>query len=337
MTTNPRILPPSPERSGPPGPRAVAIVAFDGVQLLDVAGPLQVLTSVNDLLAERGAPPAYRAATVSVRGGPVTSSAGLGLVTARLPRASRPVDTLVVAGGFGVHAAARDAALVRWIARRAASARRTASVCTGAFLPAVAGLLDGRRATTHWQHAARLADECPAATIDPEPIFVEDGPVWTSAGVTAGIDMTLALVERDVGRELALGVARRLVVYLKRPGGQGQFSAALASQGSARFADLHEWMRAHPDADLRVPALAARACMGERTFARTFAAETGTTPAKAVERVRVDAARAALEGGAPVARVARDCGFGSAETLRRAFLRRTGTGPDEYRRRFAGP
>lgn len=323
MTNDPPILP-------------VELVVFETVQLLDVAGPLQVLCSCNELLVERGERPAYAPRTLSRRGGAVRSSSGLALDTEPLSGARRRLDTLLVAGGHGVHEAARDGALVDWIARRAGRARRTCSVCTGAFLLAAAGLLDGRRATTHWQHGDRLAAEHPGIDVDCEPIFVEDGPVWTSAGVAAGMDMTLALVERDRGRELALAVARRLVVYLKRPGGQGQFSAALAAQGSARFAALHEWVRGHLDADLRVPALAARAGMSERNFARAYVAETGTTPAAAIERLRVEAARRALEGGAPLGRAAAAAGFGSVETLRRGFLRTLGIGPGEYRRRFAG-
>ena len=334
MSTPPSTATP-PTATNAPAPRPVEIVAFEGVQLLDVAGPLQVLTSCNDLLGERGEPPAYAAEVVSGAGGGVCSSAGLEIVTARFFGRSRSIDTLIVAGGFGVHEAALDGQLVRRIATRSRRARRTASVCTGAFLLAAAGRLDGRCATTHWDHAERLARCFPAVRVDAEPIYVEDGDVWTSAGVTAGIDMTLALVERDVGRELALAVARRLVVYLKRPGGQRQFSAALASQRSARFAALHDWMRARPAADLSVAALAAHVHMSERTFARAFAADTGTTPAKAVEAVRVETARTALEGDGALKRVARDCGFGSVETMRRAFLRTVGVGPDEYRRRFA--
>lgn len=323
MTNFPPILP-------------VELVVFDGVQLLDVAGPLQVLSSCNDLLSERGERLAYAPRVLSLPGGSVRSSSGLALDSEPLSSPRRPVDTLLVAGGFGVHAAARERALVDWIARRAGRARRVGSVCTGAFLLAEAGLLEGRRATTHWQHGARLAAEHPGIDVDCEPIFVEDGAVWTSAGVTAGMDMTLALVERDLGRELALAVARRLVVYMKRPGGQSQFSAALAAQESARFAELHEWVREHLDADLRVPALATRAGMSERNFARLYVAETGVTPAVMVERFRVEAARRALEGGAPLERAATAAGFGSTETLRKGFLRTVGIGPGEYRRRFSG-
>ena len=212
---------------------------------------------------------------------------------------------------------------------------RPASVCTGAFLLAAAGLLDGRRAATHWAECERLARRHPRVRVESDPIFVEDEGVWTSAGVTAGIDLALALMERDVGRATALAVARRLVVFLKRPGGQAQFSAALALQASGSFEELHAWMREHPSADLRVPALAARAGLSERTFARRYAAETGLTPARAVERVRVEAARAALGGPASLKVVARGCGFGSEETMRRGFLRVIGVGPSEYRRRFA--
>ena len=332
MTKEPRILPIA---TTPPCPRTVEILACEQLQILDVTGPLQVLSSCNDLLYESGDAPAYAATVVSAAGGSARSSAGLEIATDKLPSATRPLDTLIVAGGLGVHDASLDTTLIRWITRRAGKARRTASVCTGAFLLAAAGLLDGRDATTHWNYTRRLAREHPAVQVDPDPIYIKDGDVWTSAGVTAGIDMTLALVEQDVGRELALAVARRLVVYLKRPGGQGQFSAALASQGSTRFADLQSWMQACPSGNLSIVALAARCHMSERTFARAFTAETGTTPAKAVEAIRVEAARAALEGSESIKVIARDCGFGSAETMRRAFLRAMGIGPDAYRRRFS--
>ncbi len=216
--------------------------------------------------------------------------------------------------------------------------RRVASVCTGAFVLAAAGLLDGRRATTHWGWCDELQRRHPAVTVERDPIFVVDGALRTSAGVTAGMDLALALVEEDLGPRVALDVARWLVVFVKRPGGQAQFSAQLAAQAADRapLRDLQAWMADHLDADLSVPALAARACMSERHFARAFKAETGMTPAAHVEALRVERARLALEAGAtPIDAVARRCGFGTVETLRRAFARRLGVSPSAYRNRFA--
>ena len=331
-------------RFPPIGPaRLVEVLAFPGVQLLDVAGPLQVFASANDLAREAGAAPPYAPRVVAAEGAPVVASAGLGLVAAPLPDPEgAEVDTLVVAGGFGTYAAAEDAALIAWLRARAARARRIASVCTGAFLLGAAGLLDGRRAVTHWTRCAALARRFPAAHVEADPIFIQDGPVWTSAGITAGIDLALALLERDLGHAAALAVARHLVVFLKRPGGQAQFSAALSLQhahggGAGRFAALHAWTADHLAADLSLPALAARAGMSERSFVRHHRAETGTTPARAVERLRVEAARGLLVDAPrlPAKRVAARCGFGSEETMRRAFLRVLATTPQGYRERFA--
>ncbi len=246
----------------------------------------------------------------------------------------------MAAGGPGVMAAAGDPALIGWLGARAASARRVASVCTGAFLLAACGLLDGRRATTHWSFCAELAERHPAVHVEPDPIFLNDGPVWTSAGVTAGIDLALALVEQDLGRTVALAVARYLVVFLKRPGGQAQFSAALSLQAAdERFGDLHEWMASRLGGDLSLPSLARKAGMSERSFSRRYLEATGTTPARAVERLRVDAARRLLsESRQPVSRIAARCGFGSEETMRRSFLRLLAVAPQNYRTRFgAGP
>jgi transcriptional regulator GlxA family with amidase domain len=228
--------------------------------------------------------------------------------------------------------------LVAHIRRWSGRARRTCSVCTGAFLLAAAGLLDGRRAATHWAACRELQKRYPAVRVEPDPIFVQDGAIWTSAGVTAGIDLTLALIEADLGHAVAMRVARRLVVFLKRPGGQSQFSAPLSAQVAADDAlgALHGWMAENLDTDLRVERLAARAGMSPRTFARIYTATLGTTPAKTVERLRVEAARRALENdGAPVKLIAHRCGFGDEERMRRAFVRRLGISPSDYRARFA--
>ncbi|HUB94874.1 MAG TPA: helix-turn-helix domain-containing protein, partial [Stellaceae bacterium] len=229
-----------------------------------------------------------------------------------------------------------DAALLGWVRGRAGHARRVASVCTGAFFLAAAGLLDGRRAATHWFHCAELARRYPAIQVEPDPIFVRDGAVWTSAGVTAAIDLALALVEEDAGRALALAVARHLVMFLKRPGGQAQFSATLSLQGAEdRFGDLHGWMAGRLGGDLSLPALAQKAGMSERSFCRHYAKATGVTPARAVERLRVEAARRLLaDTRLPVKRIAERCGFGSEETLRRSFYRQLAATPQDYRARF---
>ncbi|UQN69879.1 GlxA family transcriptional regulator [Burkholderia multivorans] len=317
-------------------PRPILILAFPRAQLLDVSGPLQVFASVNELALERGRPAPYVPRIVAADAGPVETSSGVAVVADSLRSAARGIDTLIVAGGKGVHAASRDARLVRWVRRQAARARRVASVCTGAFLLAEAGLLDGRRAVTHWTRCDELAARYPNVRVEADPIFIREGALWTSAGVTAGIDLALALVEEDLGRAVALDVARELVVFLKRPGGQAQFSAMLAMQRTDdRFGELHAWIAEHLSADLSVPALAERARMSERSFVRHYRASTGRTPARAVEQIRVEAAQRLLgETGWPVKRIAARCGFGSEETLRRSFVRVLGVSPQEYRERF---
>jgi transcriptional regulator GlxA family with amidase domain len=322
-----------------PTPRDIAILAYQGVQSLDVTGPLEVFGGAQ-LLLEAGASirRGYRTQVLSPDGAPVVTSSGLTIVPhADLNHAPRAIDTLIVAGGAGAQRASADRALLDWIAARAQDTRRVASVCTGAFLLAAAGVLDGRRATTHWAAAAELARSYPRVSVDPEPIFVRDGEVWTSAGVTAGMDLALAMVEEDLDRDAALTIARHLVLFLRRPGNQSQFSATLATRAPAR-AGLREVQRyavEHLAADLSVEALAALAHMSPRHFARSFRAEVGLTPARYVERLRLEAARRRLEEGTePVAAVASTCGFGTAETMRRAFLRALGVGPAEYRRRF---
>ena len=265
----------------------------------------------------------------------VRTATGLVLETALLPQADAALDTLIVAGGRGVNAACEDAALVDWVIRRSANARRTASVCSGAFLLAAAGLLDGRKAVTHWDRCDEFARRFPAVKLDPDPIFIRDGDVWTSAGVTAGIDLALSFVEADLGRRMALAVARELVVFLKRPGGQAQFSATLKlQQGDERFERLHGWIADNLRSDLSLATLAAQANMSSRSFSRHYRQATGRTPARAIEEIRTEAARRLLEQGLSVSQVSRRCGFGSEETMRRGFLRIVGTGPRAYRERF---
>ncbi|MGH2713489.1 MAG: GlxA family transcriptional regulator [Thermoleophilaceae bacterium] len=313
--------------------RRVVILAFPGVQTLDVHGPAEVFFTATALARTRG----YAVEVVAGQAGPVPTSS-VALHPDRTVEDCRGrIDTLLVAGGRGVSAASADERLVAWLRATALRSRRVASVCTGAFLLAAAGLLDGRRATTHWSACAELARRHPEVRVDPEPIFVRDGDVITSAGVTAGMDLALALVEEDLGREIALEVARWLVLFVKRPGGQAQFSAQLAAQMAERepLRELQQWIPDNLAADLSVPALAARACMSERNFARAFRRETGMTPAAYVETARVERARIALETSAlPVDAVARQSGFGTVETMRRAFNRRLGVSPGSYRERF---
>jgi transcriptional regulator GlxA family with amidase domain len=247
------------------------------------------------------------------------------------------VDTFIVAGGYGSRALAHDASVLEFIRRASARARRTVSICTGALLLAAAGLLEGKRAATHWAYAATLKRDYPGIEVDDDAIYIRDGDLWTSAGVTAGMDLALALVEDDLGREQALLIARHLVMFLMRPGGQSQFSAQLAAQavGDERIALICSHIVESPRGDLTVPALASRAHMSERTFARRFAAATGTTPALFVERARLDDARRRLSDSAlPLETIAHDAGFGGGERMRRAFLRHLGVTPNRYRERF---
>ncbi|MGY2200433.1 GlxA family transcriptional regulator [Pseudomonas gingeri] len=319
-------------------PRIIQVLAFPNVQVLDVTGPLQVFASANDLARSQGLPLPYAPRVIAAQAGPVMSSAGLALVAEPLPAATTPCDSLIIAGGWGTYAAAEDPLLVEWVRQQAACARRVASVCTGAFLLAASGWLDGRRVATHWTRCEQLAEQYPKLQVEPNPIFINDGPVWTSAGVTAGIDLSLALVEQDLGRPMALEVARHLVVFLKRPGGQSQFSATLSLQKSGnRFGDLHAWIAEHLAMDLSIPVLAQQVGMSERSFVRHYRTETGQTPARAIENLRVESARRLLSDTAtPIKRIAARCGFGSEETLRRSFLRALGVTPQAYRERFSG-
>jgi transcriptional regulator GlxA family with amidase domain len=320
-----------------PVPRIVEVLAFPSVQLLDVTGPLQAFATANDQITQAGGAAPYDLRVVAKGGQGVTASAGLAITAAPLPRPSSAVDTLLIAGGPGVEAAAADPALVDWVRQRAARARRVASVCTGAFLLAASGALDGRRAATHWSVCKEFAQRYPAVRVEPDPIFVRDGSVWTSAGVTAGIDLALALIEQDLGRTVALAVARYLVVFLKRPGGQAQFSTALSLQSAEdEFGALHGWINTHLADDISLPVLADQAGMSERSFSRHYAEATGLTPARAVERLRVEAARRMLsESRLPVKRISDRCGFGSEETMRRSFLRILSATPQDYRARFS--
>lgn len=336
--SQPKRIPTDGSRSAPTkAARVIEVLAYPLVQLLDVTGPLQVFASANEHITQAGGAAPYVLRVVAKGGAPITASAGVGIATHALPRGRSVVDSLMVAGGPGVDAAAEDSELVDWLKRRATQARRVASVCTGAFLLGQAGLLDGRRAVTHWSYCAELSRRYPSIKVEPDPIFVRDGAIWSSAGVTAGIDLALALVEEDLGRATALAVARYLVVFLKRPGGQAQFSAALSLQSAEdEFGALHEWIGKHLTDDLSLPVLARQAGMSERSFSRHYARATGVTPVHAIERLRVEAARRLLsETRQPVKRISQRCGFGSEETMRRSFLRVLAATPQDYRARFS--
>jgi transcriptional regulator GlxA family with amidase domain len=310
--------------------RSLAVVIFPGFQLLDAAGPIAAFE-----IAERYRPGSYDLVVMaplppSTGGGQVASSSGVSF--AADPLGDGPFDTIMISGGDGARSLKELGRIVSWLRRT--PARRQTSVCSGAYLLAEAGLLDGRRATTHWSRTDDFARRYPKVKLDADRIFIRDGEVWTSAGITAGIDLALALIEDDLGADLARRVAQQLVVHQRRPGGQSQFSALVELGGrSGRFAVLMDWMRTHLAEPLTVERLAAEAAMSPRNFARAFTAETGTTPAKAVERLRLDAARISLETGhAPIDHVARTTGFGDPERMRRAFLRAFGQPPQALRR-----
>jgi len=317
--------------------RNIVIVAFPGMQSLDVVGPFEVFAGASEALVQTTArtAAAYAVSLVSAKGALIHSESGLGLATTRLPRGV--IDTLVLPGGGGVFDACNDRSLIDWIATTAPRCRRIATVCTGTFLAAEAGLLDGRTVTTHWARAARLQEDYPALTVDADPIYLRDGNVWTSAGVTAGIDLALALVEADHGTLIAQTVARWLVMFLHRPGGQTQFAAPVWAPRAERSTvrAVQALVEAAPGNDHRMPALAAAAAMSVRHFSRVFTDEVGESPGRYVERVRLEAARRELETtGDTLDAIADRCGFGTAETMRRSFRRRLGVAPDSYRRRF---
>jgi transcriptional regulator GlxA family with amidase domain len=317
--------------------RHVVIVAFDGIQPLDAVGPHEVFSSATRVMAAHGRTGGYRVTLASLGGGPVRAESGLELGTAPLPGPTERIDTLILPGGSGAQVAATDDAVRSWIREVAPRSRRVATVCSGTYLAAEAGLLEGRRVTTHWARAEELRAAYPAMTVDPDPIYIRDGALWSSAGVTAGIDLSLALVEDDLGVTVAQTVARWLVMFLHRPGGQTQFASPVWVPRAERSAirAVQSLIEAAPDGDHRVPALAAAAAMSERHFARVFTEEVGETPARFVEQVRLEAARHELETTTDTLdRIAARCGLGTAETLRRVFQRRLAVSPDAYRHRF---
>jgi transcriptional regulator GlxA family with amidase domain len=315
--------------------KPVVIVVPTNAQSLDVSGPLDAFLEAN-----RQAPGRcnYAVRLLSTDRDRTVKAGGMSLIAdGSIFEDEGSIDTLLIAGTPDYAQAYAGTALPAWLRRHAPRSRRHGSVCTGAFFLGTAGLLDGLNVTTHWQHAAELAERFPAAKVASDQIFVQDGTLWTSAGVTAGIDLALKLIEDDHGRDVALSVARRLVVFLKRPGGQSQFSAHLAAQVATegRIQAVQHWILDHLPLDLTVKTLASRAAMSVRNFTRVFQQDVGMTPADFVEMARVDSARRLLEDtDKPLQRVASSCGFANPDTMRRAFLRRIGTGPSEYRERF---
>jgi transcriptional regulator GlxA family with amidase domain len=318
-------------------PHRVVLLAYEGVELLDVVGPLETFAAVG----ATSAGPRYSVAVAAERPGLVRASSGLAIEATLGLGALAEADTLLVAGGSGLEAAMQQPALVGALRDAAPRVKRLGGVCVGAFLLAEAGLLDGRRAVTHWEFCGRLAARYPAVKVERDPIFIVDGDVWTSAGVTAGIDMALAMIECDCGPQAALTVAQSLVMFRRRPGGQSQFSVDLVAQWTAGATEnrnmrrLQEWIIDHPEADLSVEALAERAAMSPRNFSRTFGAKTGATPARFVEQARLQRARLLLETTAEtVEAIAATCGFGSADVMTRTMQRVLGVGPSDYRKRF---
>lgn len=308
--------------------RRIAFLIYPDFQLLDATGPIVAFE-----IAQRYRPGFYDLKLVATAPGPVASSAGISLLAARLGSPAA-IDTLVIAGGFGSQAAAQCPRTLRFVRACAPRVRRVVSICSGAYVLAAAGLLDGRCATTHWSHSADFARKFPQVRLDADRIFVKAGKIWTSAGITAGIDLALALIGEDQGEDIARGIAQQLVVYHRRPGGQSQFSPLLEIERTeSRFTALLEHMRTHLHRRLSVVDLANHCCMSPRHFSRLFAAEIGVAPAKAVERLRVDAARAALESGAQsLQRVAKQHGFGNPERMRRSFMRVLGTPPSKLKK-----
>jgi len=320
--------------------RRIAVAVYPGVSLLDLGGPLEAFRVASEFAGTRSRRLNYKCSVVSSRGGQVPTADGVPLITESIRSLDRiEIDTLIVPGAFLVEDVTRDVELIKWVAKRAPKCRRVCSVCVGSFMLAAAGLLNGRRAATHWMHTQLLARQYPDVKVEPDAIFVHDGRVWSSAGVTTGIDLALALIEEDSGRETAIAVARVLVVYLKRAGGQSQYSALLAAQAeseSNNFAELERWIAENLRADLSIESLADRAHMSPRNFARMYAKKRGRTPAKAVEAIRIDAARRRLEEtDARIETIADECGYSGEEQMRSAFVRVLRIPPREYRKRFA--
>ena len=322
-----------------PAMRRIVFVAYHGISLLDLAGPLEAFRVASAFSETKSRHSLYECILVSRKGGLIMTADGVELSTRSVRSMSnRTIDTLIIPGAFSVDDVLRDSALTNWVLKRESECRRICSVCIGSFLLAAAGLLDGRRAATHWMHCNRLARQFPSVKVESDALFVREGKLWSSAGVTSGIDLSLALIEEDIGRQAAMNVARILVVYLKRAGGQSQYSALLAAQAadeSDGFSELECWIAENLKTSLSVEVLADRVGMSPRNFARAYAVQRGRTPAKAVEAIRVDAARRLLEDSKErIEAIALRCGFHSEEHLRGTFVRNLGIPPVEYRKRF---
>jgi transcriptional regulator GlxA family with amidase domain len=318
----------------------IVMLAFPGAEIIDIAGPLDILCMApcyqngNIDIGRK-----HKSLIVSEFGGPITTEpSGIAIHTEALAAVGRgKIDTLIIPGGYNMEPALQRPALIKWIQHMASRARRVVSICTGAFLLGEAGLLQGRRVTTHWRFTEKLAQRYEDVVVEADSIFTSDGNLYTSAGITSGMDLALHLVTEDWGSERALLIARDWLLYTKRPGGQSQFSALLPEKGSERetITGLQSWIMENLDADLSVTALAARLSMSPRHFARVFHSETGSTPAKFVETVRIEAARRWLEQSSQsIESIADECGMGDSERLRRSFIRRLGVNPSDYRRRF---
>jgi transcriptional regulator GlxA family with amidase domain len=318
-------------------PKHIVIVGYDDITSLDLSGPLEAFSSAQ-VEDSRGRPqPCYRVTIAALGTKTFCSESGLRMTASCFLSSLRHLDTLLIPGGKGMRTSPASLKLANWISQRGNHVRRIASVCTGIFGLAPTGLLDGRRVTTHWKYAAELAERFPGLKVDASPLYIRDGKFYTSAGVTAGIDLSLALIEEDFGPQVALAVARELVVYMKRPGGQEQFSEPLKFQvaSSSRFADLAAWMVGHLDGDLSVDVLAGHMNLCPRQFSRRFRDEFKSTPAAFVQRLRLDEARTRLSAaGATVEGVADSVGFHDPDSFRRAFVQRFGVPPQHYRGRF---
>lgn len=318
-------------------PKHIVIIGYDDITSLDLSGPLEAFSSAH-VEDSHGTPqPCYRVTIAALGAKTFRSESGLRMTASCFLSSLRHLDTLIIPGGRGMRTGAAGPKLADWISRRANGVRRIASVCTGIFGVAPTGLLDGRRVTTHWKYAPELTERFPELKVDASPLYIRDGKFYTSAGVTAGIDLSLALIEEDFGPQVALAVARELVVYVKRPGGQEQFSEPLKFQvaSSSRFADLAAWMTGHLDGDLSIDVLAEHMNLCPRQFSRRFTAEFKSTPAAFVQRLRLDEARTRLSAaGATVESVADSVGFHDPDSFRRAFVQRFGVPPQHYRGRF---
>lgn len=316
----------------------IGLLGFDQANALDISGPMEAFASANAAAIAQARPAPYQLLLIAATASPFTTESGLIIVPHYTFADAPALDTVIVPGGCGLRREATGAAVVDWLHACAGDCRRVVSVCTGLYGLAATGWLDGRRATSHWRHVADLQARFPTLRLDADSIYVKDGRYYTSAGITAGIDLALALIEEDLGAAVALGVARDLLVYMKRPGGQAQYSEPLRlqTQSPDRFGELAAWIAAHPGQDLSLDALAARVCLSPRHFSRRFRATFGCSPSEYVETQRLAVARERLtQPHASVERIAQASGFGSADVFRRAFERRYGVSPTDYRRRFA--